>query len=109
MGSIEFWRTCGILFTALGQTLFVILYLTFPWWEEYLGRALFFKATAFALLVDVAVAGRVWDWEGEDVTFVILYWIVGIGVWFQMTAFAKVKFNSHQSNPVSRNRVNLRD
>lgn len=106
---IELWRTINIAGAALGQTLFVALYMTFPWWRAFLGRALFFKAVAFALLVDVAVAGRIWDWPNEDATFVVLYGIVGVGIWCQLFAFAKVKWDAHINDPVSGNRVNLRD
>lgn len=94
--TIEFWRTAGILFTAIGQTFFTLLYLTFPWWANFLGRALFFKATAFMLLVDVAVAGRVWDWPYEDAMFVCLYWLVGLGVWYQASAFLRVRLQNRQ-------------
>lgn len=89
--SIEFWRTSGIIVTAIGQTAFVALYITWPWWTRFLGRALFFKALAFALLVDIAVCGRIWDWAHEDATFVVLYWLLGLGVWVQFFAFLKIK------------------
>lgn len=94
--TIEFWRTAGILFAAVGQTLFTVLYFTFPWYANFLGRALFFKATAFMLLVDVAVAGRVWDWPGEDAIFVFLYWVLGIGIWYQFMAFLRVRLEDRQ-------------
>lgn len=88
---LDFWRTAGIVAAGLGQTLFVLLYLTFPWWRNFLGRALFGKAVAFALLVDVAVAGRIWDWPGENTYFVVLYWVLTIGIWWQLIAFLRVR------------------
>lgn len=88
---IDFWRTVNITIAALGQSLFVVLYSTFPWWRNFLGKALFFKASAFALLVDVAVAGRIWDWPHEDETFVILYGLLGLGIWVQLIAFLRVR------------------
>lgn len=91
MYSIDFWRTVTITGAALGQTLFVVLYLTFPWWKTFLGRALFLKAVTFCVLLDVAVAGRVWDWPGEDATFVCLYGAVALGVWAQFAAFLRTK------------------
>lgn len=100
--SIDFWRTAGIAMAAIGQTAFVLLYLTFPWWEKFLGRALFFKAVTFALLVDIAVLGRVLDWDFEDVTFVVLYWITALGIWAQFVAFLRVRLQ-HRQDAVSRN------
>lgn len=98
MFDVEVWRTINIIFVALGQTLFVLLYVTFPWWRSFLGRALFIEATTFCLLVDVAVAGRVWDWPGEDAIFVLLYGIVGLGVWIRLYAFVKVTLTSKRSD-----------
>jgi hypothetical protein len=93
---ITFWRTAGIIFAAIGQTLFTVLYFTFPWYANFLGRALFFKAVAFMTLVDVAVAGRIWDWPYEDNIFVLLYWVLGLGIWYQFIAFLRVRLNNRQ-------------
>lgn len=95
---VEFWRTVWILTAAVGQTLFVLLYATFPWWANFLGRALFFKAIAFALLVDVAVAGRVLDWRYEDATFVILYGVLATGIWVQCLAFFRVRLEGRHDS-----------
>lgn len=94
--AIEFWRTFGILFAAVGQTLFTLLYFTFPWYRNFLGRALFFKAVAFMTLVDVAVGGRIWDWPYEDALFVFLYWVLGFGIWYQFVAFLRVRLEGRQ-------------
>lgn len=96
--SVEFWRTVWIAGAALGQTLFVVLYFTFPWWANFLGRALFFKAFVFAVLVDVAVAGRIWDWPHEEATFVILYGAVAAGIWFQFFAFLIVRLDGRHDS-----------
>lgn len=101
---IDFWRTAGIIFTAVGQTAFVLSYLLWPWWKNFLGRALFFKAIAFAVLVDVAVIGRMIDWRYEDATFVALYWVLGFGVWFQFFSFLRVRLQ-HRQGAVSGNPV----
>ena len=39
--SLEGWRILTISMAAVGQTLFVLLYMTFPWYKTFLGRALF--------------------------------------------------------------------
>lgn len=89
MTSLDLWRTVTIGTAAVGQTLFVAFYVTLPWWRTFLGRALFTFATLFALLVDVAVCGRVWDWPGEDACIVALYGLVALGVWGQLIAFIR--------------------
>lgn len=88
---IDFWRTTAIISAAIGQTLFILLYVTFPWWRTFLGRALFYKALSFGVLLDVAVMGRMFDWKYEDATFVCLYFLLSTGIWVQFGAFIRVK------------------
>ena len=54
MMDLEWWRTATIATAAVGQSLLVLLYATFPWYRTFLGRALFIKALTFVLLIDVA-------------------------------------------------------
>lgn len=85
--SLEGWRILTISMAAVGQTLFVLLYMTFPWYKTFLGRALFIKAATFMMLVDVAVLGRIFDWDHEDIWIVVLYGTTAFGVWAQLVAF----------------------
>lgn len=101
---LDFWRTVTIIVAAVGQTMFALLYMTFPWWRNFLGRALFFKTCAFGALVDVAVVGRMWDWSGEDGTFVVLYGALAIGIWLQFIAFLRIRMEGRQDS-VSGNRI----
>jgi hypothetical protein len=91
MGDIEFWRTTTITVAALGQTLFVALYLTFPWYRSFLGRALFFKAVAFGVLLDIASVARLSGWLNNDALFVTLYGLLAVGIWVQLGAFIRTK------------------
>jgi hypothetical protein len=87
---IEHWKTAVIVVAALGQTLFVVLYATFPWYRSFLGRALFFKAFTLGLLVDMAVVSMIFDWPGEAGT-VLIYSLVALGIWVQLAAFVRQK------------------
>lgn len=102
--NLDFWRTAGLALAAVGQTAFVLLYLTFPWWRQFLGRALFFKAAALALLTDVAIAGRIYDWPREEETFIVLYWVLALGIWAQFFAFLVIRLRHRQDRAVSGNR-----
>lgn len=95
---LEWWRTATIASAAVGQSLFVLLYVTFPWYRTFLGRALFIKALTLALLIDVAVVGRVWDWKHEDIWIVALYGLTAFGIWAQLVAFIRQKNAHHQEN-----------
>lgn len=98
MMDLDWWRTATIATAAVGQTLFVLLYATFPWYRTFLGRALFIKALTFVLLIDVAVAGRVWDWKYEEAWIVVLYGLTAFGIWAQLIAFIRQKTAHHQEN-----------
>ncbi len=105
---IEFWRTVALAFAAVGQTLFVLLYLTFPWYATFMGKALFAKAFALLLITDLAALARVFDFLSNDALFVFLYGVLATTVWGQFIAFLIVKVESHRTK-VSGNRVDLRD
>lgn len=91
MRDFEFWRTVALAGAAVGQLLFTLLYLTWPWWRRFLGRALFFKATAFTVVLWVALVSRLVDLPEEDLLFTAMYILLGFGVWAQVFAFAHVR------------------
>lgn len=98
MMNLEWWYTATIAFAAVGQTLFVLLYLRFPWYESVLGRALFTKALVFALLIDLAVVGHVWDWNHGQVWTVGMYGLAALSIWIQLTVFIwVVSQGSHET------------
>lgn len=101
---LDTWRTITLGIVALGQTAFVLLYATFPWWRSFLGRALFFKAFTLAVLVDAFMVTRIVSWGHYDVLFVVLYGFFAIGVWFQFSAFLRVRLQ-HRQDQVSGNEV----
>lgn len=41
--------------SAVAQTVFVVLWLTLPWWREWVGRALMVKSVALALFLDFSL------------------------------------------------------
>ncbi len=95
------WRTISLTGVAVGQTLFVLLYATFPFYKTFFGRALFYKALMLALITDVFVAARVFDFSGLDILFSFLYFLLGIGVWWQFFAFLRVRYagTHNRTNP----------
>lgn len=92
----ETLRTVALGVVSLGQTLFVILYATFPWYKTFLGRALFYKAVTLAVLTDVFIVSRLVEIPHADIVFVALYLFLGYGVWWQFLAFLKVRREGRQ-------------
>lgn len=91
-------RGAALLVMAVGQTLFALLYLTFPWWKTFLGRALFFKAMAFAVLLDLGLWARHTELPSEDRLFAGLYCLLAVGVWTQLAAFLSVRTSHNARN-----------
>jgi len=98
VGDLDLWRRITVIAAATGQTVFIALYLLFPWWKSFLGRALFYKAIVFGLLLNVATVGFAFDWPMEDWTIVFLYGLVASGIWGQNVAFVKVRAQGRQHN-----------
>lgn len=103
MRDIDLWRTLALFVVAVGQTCFVLLYTTFPWYKSFVGRALFYKALMLALITDTFIVVRFFGFENTDVLFLSLYSMLGIGVWWQFFAFLSVRRagKQNQRNPNS--------
>lgn len=91
MPDLETWRTITLASAALGQSCFVLLYVNFPWWRTFLGRALFYKALILGVFTDSIFLSRLFNWGANDTFFITLYGLLGIGIWWQVVAFLRVK------------------
>lgn len=87
---------------ALLQTAFVVLYITFPWYKTFLGRALFGKAVALAVVMDTFIIARLFGMSDVDLVFTVLYGGLVLGIGAQLVAFWKVKAEG-RTNEVSGN------
>lgn len=80
---------------AVAQTAFVILYGMAPWWRDFVGRALFIKSLTLAVLIDTAVVDSFLP-KGIGLTyFVVLYWLVVMGICWQFVALVRQRWESH--------------
>lgn len=85
---------------AVGQTLFVLLYSSLPWWKSEVGRALYLKAVTMVVFVD-AVAVRVFFPEiVTQQVALYLYGAVAVAIWYQLIALIKVRLRA-KKNEVS--------
>jgi hypothetical protein len=80
MGTIH----AALICSAIGQTLFVALYVSAPWWRDFVGRALFVKSIVLAVVFDIAVAA-IW-WVMPMVVWQVLYWLIAAAIWQQFAA-----------------------
>lgn len=98
--SIEDWATWLIRIAAVSQTLFVILYGGFsPWWRNRVGRALFTKAFALMLLLDISLINQ---WIGhpyplmEQIAIAVIG-LVTVGAVMQLSALVLEKLRPTES------------
>lgn len=78
-----------IVAAAPAQTAFVILYgVGSPWWRSVVGRALFTKALALALLIDISVAYHFLgdNYALREVVRLSVFALIAIGTWLQLGA-----------------------
>lgn len=99
--STEFWRLVALGLVAVGQTMFVLIYATFPWYKTFLGRALFYKGLMLATLTDLFLVARFFQFSHMDKVFIAVYILLGVGVWWQFFAFLRVRRagNQNKHNP----------
>lgn len=76
---------------AVGQTIFLGLWLTLPWWRAWVGRALMVKSSALWVLLVGALVNYWIDkihgpYPGETAVVLLTHVAVLIGVWSQVFA-----------------------
>lgn len=99
---LETWYAIVVVVSAVGQTLFVLLYATFPWYQTFLGRALFIKALTLMLMLDVVFSRVVWDVPRSDTFVVVLFGLTAFGIWAQFIAFAIHRFGGGDQGSTDR-------
>lgn len=86
-----------ITIAAPAQTLFVLLYgFRSPWYKSLLGRALFTKSLALALLLNLSLVGYWWpNYPLRHPIGVIVVFLVLLGAWMQLVALVHEKLSRH--------------
>jgi hypothetical protein len=94
--TLEELRITFFAVAAVLQTLFVILYLTFPWYATFLGRALFGKALVLAVTLDIVILARLIEIPYVEEIFTALSFGLVLGIFAQLVAFLKVRIEERQ-------------
>jgi len=90
-----------ILAAAPAQTAFALIYgFGSPWWRSLVGRALFTKALALALLIDISL---LYNWLGDDYDLrdavrLTVFGLIAVGSWLQFVALLKEKFQGRRDD-----------
>ncbi|GAW54755.1 putative phage holin [Nocardioides sp. PD653] len=109
---IAFWPIAPLLLAALPQTLFAVQYAVRPfgagqWWRDRVGRALFNKATALAIVLDLltmhvfSAGWPQWSFAAPEGGFAIAetigYWYVFAAVVYQYGALVRQRHEDREA------------
>ena len=91
---MNWWSTLPLLLASVPQTVFVLLYSVRPfgagdWWRDRVGRALFIKAAALAIVLDLFTAWVLFRGDWIRVPLIVGYWLVCAGVFYQCAALIR--------------------
>ena len=76
---------------ALAQFVFVLQYVTIPWWSSVLGRVLFSIAVLSLFVLTSASVGLAWDWPYEYEVRLATCVLLSIALWAQVVTVAKLR------------------
>lgn len=88
--TVEWWIKFGIWVAAVPQVTFVLWYgIGAPWWTSILGRAVFTKALALALVLVLTLVGLFWpQYPYQQECSLGVIWLIAAGSWQQLVALA---------------------
>lgn len=93
----DFFRTFVLGAAAVGQTLFVALYATFPWHKTFLGRTLFGNALMLAVIMDTFIVTRLLGVGTNDALFIFLYFLLTLSIWAELIVFLMIRWRERKS------------
>lgn len=86
--SLHDWSLRLLYAAAIGQTLFVVLWATRPWYRLWIGRALMVKSATLMIYLDWAVL-VVNGWSANRALMaVVLFGLITVGIWTQLAALS---------------------
>lgn len=86
------WTIRLVHIAALGQTLFVILWATMPWYRHAVGRALMVKSFALMAYLDWAVLVlHFGPLPHHDTIALLLFGFITLGIWSQLLVIGGIR------------------
>lgn len=78
----------GVWVGAIAQTIFLAMWLTLPWWREWVGRALMVKSLALGVYLDSVLIHEylVPDYAAEPYVRTLLFLLIVLGICSQVVA-----------------------
>lgn len=87
---------------CIGQTGFVVTWVTLPWWRHWVGRSLMLKSFSIMAYLDISlVMYYVRTFDGWPTLSAILFTLVVVGIWGQFITLLREKHMRPNHNPLN--------
>jgi hypothetical protein len=76
----------AILVAAVFQSVFVVVYLSRPWWRHFVGRALALKSTSLLVVLWLTIVNTFFRYPGQKQLSTVALWLVACAIVYQLIA-----------------------
>jgi hypothetical protein len=84
------WAIRLLHISAVGQTLFVLIWATLPWWRTFIGRALMVKSVALMLYLDWSVlVYHYGPFNNQNTIGLLLFAFITVGILTQLSVLSR--------------------
>lgn len=85
-----------VIAAAIPATAFVVLYpiLSPQFWRSWIGRALFTSSLGLALLLDLSLAAKWFEWLAPRAVLTGILIVIALGAWLKLAALLREKFHA---------------
>ena len=78
------WSLVALIVATVGQTLFVLIYATRPWWRARVGRAYMLKSSTLGVVLWLSLIGAFYLLPEQIDTFAL--WAIALAILYQLVA-----------------------
>lgn len=79
----------ALVVAAVGQTAFVLVYATRPWWLVQIGRALMSKSATLCWILVLSVVNAFWTYPYQRQVAALSICAVAVAIWYQFIALLR--------------------
>ena len=79
----------AVLVAAVAQTTFIAIYATRPWWKVRVGRAIFLKSLALAVILDLSVVNDFLTYRYQEQISALAILFIAVTILYQLFALVR--------------------
>lgn len=81
----------AIMVAAVVQTCFLAVYLSRPWWQHFVGRALALKSSSLGVVLWLTIVNAFFRYPGQEAVSALGLWLVAAAIIFQFVALLRTR------------------